>query len=83
MGFVHHRLDQANVVAWGNDGNGQTTVPPSVTNLVVGIGAGSDFSLGLNSDGTRVARSGAMAIPGETNVPLASPTPCAVVRRLE
>ncbi len=64
-GFIHV-FNQANVVAWGNDGNGQTTVPLGLTNIV-GIGGGSDFSLGLNSDGTVDAWGDGNS--GETNVP--------------
>ena len=48
--------DQANVVAWGADFFGQTLpIPASLTNLVVGIGAGYDFSLAVNNNGTVVA----------------------------
>ena len=48
-------FDQANVVVWGADFIGQTVpVPPGLTNLVVGIGAGYDFSLAVNNDGTVV-----------------------------
>jgi subtilisin-like proprotein convertase family protein len=49
-------FDQGNLVAWGADFFGQTLpVPASLTNLVVGIGAGYDFSLAVNNNGTVVA----------------------------
>jgi subtilisin-like proprotein convertase family protein len=61
-------FDQANVVAWGADFFGQTTpLPPSLTNLVVGLGAGYDFSLAVNNDGTVVAWGDNTF--GQTNVP--------------
>lgn len=41
------------VVAWGFNGNGQTTVPVGLSN-VVGIAAGSEFSLALRAAGTVV-----------------------------
>ena len=42
------------VVAWGDDRSGQNLVPPELTNAVA-IAEGSDFSLGLRSDGNVVA----------------------------
>ena len=42
------------VVAWGANGNGQSTVPPAL-NGVVAIAAGVRHSLALQSDGTVVA----------------------------
>jgi subtilisin-like proprotein convertase family protein len=48
-------FDQGNLVAWGADFEGQTTpIPPGLTNLVAGVGAGYDYSLALNYDGTVV-----------------------------
>ncbi len=45
------------VVAWGEDGEGQTDVPLSLTN-VVAIAAGAAHSLALQGDGTVVAWGG-------------------------
>ena len=41
------------LVAWGNNGNGQTNIPVELTN-VVGIAAGNYYSLALKADGTVV-----------------------------
>ena len=61
-------FDQGFVVAWGADFLGQTQpIPPVLTNLVSGIGAGYDFSLALNSNSTVVAWGD--GIFGQTNVP--------------
>ncbi len=60
-------FDQANAVAWGANFFGQVTVPAVLTNLVVGIGAGYDFSLAVNNDGTVVAWGDNTF--GQTNVP--------------
>jgi hypothetical protein len=59
---------QGSVVTWGSDFAGQTTpIPPGLTNLVAGVGAGYDFSLALNYDGTVVAWGDDSS--GQTNVP--------------
>ncbi|MBI3414848.1 MAG: immunoglobulin domain-containing protein [Verrucomicrobia bacterium] len=42
------------VVAWGNNGSGQTTVPASLTG-VTAIAAGADYTVALKNDGTVVA----------------------------
>jgi len=61
-------LAQGSVVAWGADFFGQTTpIPPGLTNLVAGVGAGYDFSLALNADGSVVAWGN--NLQGQTNVP--------------
>jgi subtilisin-like proprotein convertase family protein len=60
-------LDQANVVAWGANFIGQTTLPGRQTNMVA-IAAGYDFSLDLSRNGT-VATWGDNNF-GQTNVPL-------------
>jgi subtilisin-like proprotein convertase family protein len=61
-------FDQANVIAWGADFFGQTLpLPTSLTNLVVGLGAGYDFSLAVNNDGTVVVWGDNTF--GQTNVP--------------
>ncbi len=61
-------FDQANVVVWGADFFGQTTpLPSTLTNLVVGVGAGYDFSLAVNNDGSVVAWGDDTF--GQTNVP--------------
>jgi subtilisin-like proprotein convertase family protein len=61
-------FDQGNLVAWGADFLGQTVpIPPVLTNLVAAIGAGYDFSLALNNNGTVVAWGD--GIFGQTNVP--------------
>jgi len=61
-------FDQANVVAWGGNFLGQSTpLPVGLTNLVVGLGAGYDFSLAVNNDGT-VAAWGDNTF-GQANVP--------------
>jgi subtilisin-like proprotein convertase family protein len=61
-------FDQANLVTWGADFSGQPLpVPSSLTNLVVGIGAGYDFSLAVNNNGTVVAWGDNTF--GQTNVP--------------
>ncbi len=61
-------FDQGSLVAWGADFNGQTTpLPAGPTNLVVGVGAGYDYSLALNYDGTVVAWGD--NLQGQTNVP--------------
>jgi len=54
------------VAAWGDDSDGQTNVPPALTNAVA-IAAGGYHSLVLNADGT-VAAWGYNG-DGETNVP--------------
>ena len=54
------------VVAWGNNGNGQTTIPANATN-VIAIAAGGFHSLALRSDGTVVAWG--YNGYGQTNVP--------------
>jgi hypothetical protein len=43
------------VVAWGDNGDGQTTVPTAALSGVTAIAAGGGFSLALKSDGTVVA----------------------------
>ena len=60
-------FDQANVVAWGANYIGQTTVPTGMTNLVVGIGAGYEHSLAVKYNGTVVAWG--INTFGQTNVP--------------
>lgn len=61
-------LAQGSVVTWGSDFAGQTVpVPPGLTNLVTGVGAGYDFSLALNYDGTVIAWGDDAS--GQTNVP--------------
>ena len=42
------------IAAWGLNSSGQTTVPPGLTN-VIGLAAGSTFSLALRGDGTVLA----------------------------
>ena len=54
------------VVAWGNNSNGQTNVPPGLSN-VVAIAAGFYHCLALRNDGTVVAWG--WNNYGQTNVP--------------
>ena len=54
------------MVAWGDNGYGQTNVPPGLSN-VVAIAAGGYHSLALQSNGTVVAWGDNDY--GETNVP--------------
>jgi len=57
-----------NVVAWGNNTQGQTNVPPSATN-VVAVAAGWYHSLALRNDGTVIAWGSIPIVPGSaTNV---------------
>ncbi len=61
-------FDQGNLLAWGADFKGQTTpIPTGLTNLVAGVGAGDDYSLALNYDGTVVVWGDNSQ--GQTNVP--------------
>ena len=61
-------FDQGNLLAWGADFKGQTTpIPAGLTNLVVGVGAGDDYSLALNYNGTVVVWGDNSQ--GQTNVP--------------
>lgn len=46
--------DNGTVVAWGNNGNGQASVPTGLTN-VIDVVAGQNFSMALKDDGTVVA----------------------------
>ncbi len=63
-----HVFDQASVAVWGANNNGQTTpIPTSLGNLVVGLGAGADFSLAVNYNGTVAVWGDGNS--GETNVP--------------
>jgi len=63
-----HVFAQANVVAWGADGNGQTVpLPTGLTNLVIGLGAGLDFSVAVNYNALPVAWGDGNS--GQTNVP--------------
>ncbi|MEI6083253.1 MAG: HYR domain-containing protein [Verrucomicrobiota bacterium] len=60
------------VVGWGNNANGQTTVPGTLTDPVA-IAAGGTHSLGLREDGTVIAwgnnANGQTSVPGNaTNV---------------
>ncbi|MGA2750079.1 MAG: hypothetical protein ABSG59_15000 [Verrucomicrobiota bacterium] len=58
----------ASVVAWGNNGNGQTNVPAALNGSnIVGVAGGYAHSLALKSDGT-VAAWG-LNNDGQTNVP--------------
>ena len=59
-------FSQGKVIGWGNNGNGQTTVPSILTNMVA-VAAGSFHSLVLKSDGTVVAWGYNQF--GQTNVP--------------
>ncbi len=43
------------VVAWGDDNVGQSTVPASLSGVVVAVDAGTDHTAALKSDGTVVA----------------------------
>ncbi|MBM3871133.1 MAG: hypothetical protein FJ392_09240 [Verrucomicrobia bacterium] len=54
------------VVAWGRNGDGQTTVPAGLSG-VVAIAAGANYTVALKSDGTVVAWGGNNH--GQTNVP--------------
>src|ERR1035441_4639160 len=54
-----------NVIAWGDDSQGQTDVPSSATN-VIAVAAGASHSLGLCADGTILCWGSG---PG-TNVPV-------------
>jgi len=56
----------ASVVAWGDDGHGESDVPAGLTN-VTAIAAGASYSLALKGDGTVVAW-GDNAL-GQSNVP--------------
>src|SRR3954469_18488198 len=72
------------VIAWGDNSKGQTTVPPGLTNIVA-IAAGFDVALALRSDGTVVAwgdnRNGDCDVPsGLTNVVAISLTPALALR---
>jgi alpha-tubulin suppressor-like RCC1 family protein len=52
----YHNLalrDDGTVIAWGDDGKGQTDVPASLTNAVA-IAAGGEFSLSLQTRSGRV-----------------------------
>lgn len=55
------------VVGWGENSNGQTDVPPTLTN-VIGMTAGSYHSVALQADGTVVAWGD--NLHGQTNVPV-------------
>jgi alpha-tubulin suppressor-like RCC1 family protein len=46
--------DDGTVVAWGDDGNGQSSVPAGLTD-VVQVAGGRRHSLALKDDGTVVA----------------------------
>jgi len=54
------------VTAWGSNSNGQTVVPPGVTNAVA-VAAGDSHSLAILADGTVAAWGGNSA--ALTNVP--------------
>ena len=52
-GFAQSTNPFVNVRAWGNNTNGETNVPPDLTNAVA-ISAGSYHSLALKADGSVV-----------------------------
>ncbi len=51
-----------NVIAWGDDSQGQTDVPPSATN-VVAVAAGASNSLALRADGTLIIWGSTTTVP--------------------
>src|SRR6185369_2948657 len=55
------------VVAWGNNDNGQTSVPPVAASGVIAIAVGYDHTVALKSDGSVVAWGGNWF--GVTSVP--------------
>jgi hypothetical protein len=57
-------------VVWGNNSNGQATVPAGLTN-VIAVATGSFHSLALKNDGTVVAWGGNGS--GQTNIPPSLP----------
>ena len=61
------RVFAATIVAWGNNSDGQTNIPPSATNIVA-IAGGSYHSVALRNDGTVVAWG--RNYEGQTNVPV-------------
>jgi alpha-tubulin suppressor-like RCC1 family protein len=65
----HPALAQdVNVVAWGNNTQGQTNVPPSATN-VIAVAAGWYHSLALSADGTLLAWGAITNVPdGASNI---------------
>jgi alpha-tubulin suppressor-like RCC1 family protein len=68
MGFLSQSGNGQNVLAWGDNSQGQTNVPPSASN-VVAVAAGDQFSMGLRSDGSILSWGNAPAAPaGLTNV---------------
>src|ERR1035441_5846445 len=54
------------VTAWGSNSNGQSLVPPGVTNAIA-VGAGDSHSLAILADGTVAAWGGNS--PALTNIP--------------
>ncbi|MFO1478389.1 MAG: LamG-like jellyroll fold domain-containing protein [Verrucomicrobiota bacterium] len=61
-------LTDGTVAAWGNVGDGQTTVPPEATN-VVAVAAGWYHSVALRADGTVVAWGANLNNWGQTDIP--------------
>jgi hypothetical protein len=73
------------VVAWGDNSEGQTTVPPGLTNIVAIAAGVPNVALALRSDGTVVAwgdnRNGDCDVPsGLTNVVAISLAPASALR---
>lgn len=58
------------VVAWGDNGSGQTTVPAAAQSGVIAIAAGIDHGVALRNDGSVVAWGG--NAHGQTTVPAAA-----------
>jgi hypothetical protein len=53
QGFSLALKDDGTVVGWGTqNGNGQTTIPPGLSNFVAISAGGENFSLALKNDGT-------------------------------
>src|SRR4051812_19997791 len=55
-----------NVIAWGDNTFGQCDVPPAATN-VIGLAAGSAFSIALTSDHSIIAGGAAAETPADLN----------------
>lgn len=68
IAFICTSGSAQNVVAWGNNTQGQTNVPPSATN-VIAVAAGWYHSLALRNDGSVVSWGAISNVPDEaTNV---------------
>ena len=62
------KINAQEVIAWGDNSQGQTNVPPSATNIIA-VAAGFSHSLALRSDGTVLAWGSSSNMPPDvTNV---------------